>query len=168
MSKKDAPAEPEQLTAQEQADGIELGRELLGVMVLFTLELDEQFAKLDEVGHKFAEHFSGNQALQLETHRRVAEAKFSVAIHRKLSASYCWQLFEQVQQLGFTNLEKKARLIAILTRRCLTTNLEERALQFVADVAAELEATLEVGPSLAYEERLGLCRELQALAQHKP
>lgn len=150
-----------QLTSREQRDGVELGRALARAATKIELAFEEQFAEFDAVEREFLPRFADNPTLQVETRRRVAEAKFNAAIDREQPPDLCLALFDAVGTLGFTNLEKKANLTLVLARRCLAAGEHRPAMEFLAPLEAELRQAVTTTPSRVYEEQLRICRELQ-------
>jgi hypothetical protein len=106
------------------------------------------------VEESFLPKVAGNEVLILETKRRVAELILYSALEKKCSFGLCERLFNEVVDLGFTNLEKKANVYMVYSRYCLQIGHNDEGNRLLIPLKAELEENIYKKDVLLYQHLL--------------
>jgi hypothetical protein len=85
---------------------------------------------------------AGDEVLALETRRRVAEGVLSSATRDPQAHALCQRLFENLVDLGFTNLERKGTFYLIYSKHCMESGQIEEGTRLMEELEAELSRLL--------------------------
>lgn len=105
-------------------------------------KFDELVKLYNKVKDSFLPKVVENEFLTLEIKRRVSELILYSAIEKHCSFDLCHRLFNDLHQLKFTNLEKKASIYLIYSRYCLQIGSDDESIRLLELLEAELEDEL--------------------------
>jgi hypothetical protein len=118
------------------------------------INFDDLAKSYKNVEDSFLPKVAGNQFLTLETKRRVSELMLYSAIEKECSFELCHSLFDELSQLGFTNLEKKSSVYLIYSRYCLELGQSNHVTRLLEQLEVELEDELRRSDVLVYRQLL--------------
>jgi hypothetical protein len=145
----------ELLNQSEEQLSRALGRALENIYVNTpNMEFDDLAKSYKEVEEAFLPKIAGNEFLALETKRRVAELMLYSAVEKQLPFELCQELFNNLAQLGFTNLEKKSSVYLIYSRYCLHFKHKNEGTRFLEQLKVELNDELRRTDMLVYRQLL--------------
>src|SRR6266498_3409229 len=130
----------ELLNQSEEQLSRALGRALENIYVNTpNMEFDDLAKSYKEVEEAFLPKIAGNEFLALE---------------KQLPFELCQELFNNLAQLGFTNLEKKSSVYLIYSRYCLHFKHKNEGIRFLEQLKVELNDELRRTDMLVYRQLL--------------
>jgi hypothetical protein len=106
------------------------------------MEFDDLVKAYRKVQDYFLPQVGGNEFFTLETKRRVAELMLYSALEKQSPFELCRKLFDELSQLGFTNLERKSTVYLIYSRYCLQAGREDEGINLLELLEVELKENL--------------------------
>src|SRR5260370_22559477 len=104
----------------------------VGAVVEFYKQIEDRFLPLA----------AEDELLTLETRRRVAEGVLCSAARDPQAHEVCRHLFENLVDLGFTNLERKGTFYLIYSKHCMESGHLEEGTRLMEELETELERLL--------------------------
>lgn len=123
-------------------------------------EFDELLKDYRNVEEAFLARVTGNEFLRRETQRRVAELTLYSAIEKKCSFETCEKFLQDLEDLGFTNLERKSTVHLIYSRHCLEAGRHDEGINLLKPLEIELRETLSQSDIPVYRELLRTTTEV--------
>jgi hypothetical protein len=101
------------------------------------LPFDQSKTMFKSVEETFLEK-TDNNFLVIETKRRTAEWILYSATSKKMPCNLCRQLFDELKNLGYTNLEKKSNIIINYSKYCIEEGNQGEALKLLKELEDDL------------------------------
>lgn len=117
---------------------------------------EEMVAAYQEVERAFLPQVADDERLVLETKRRVAELILYAALEKEASPGVCKESLQEVERLGFNDLERKATIYLIYARDCLKRGREREGAALLAPVRQELVEAVRQLDTPVYRHLLDL------------
>jgi len=119
---------------------------------------------LKSIEMAYVEKFEGDPLAASETRKRVAELILYSAIDKGLEFAECQRLFNDLVQLGFSDLERKSTITIIFSRYCLETKHRQQGVDLLKALESELQDAIR--PIRLYKDLLKTTQEVLGLLRN--
>lgn len=116
--------------------------------------------KFDGQEKHFCALLNENLILQSEVKRRVAELKLYSAIDMDFDANSIDKYFENISNLGYTNLEKRASVQIIYARHCYKIGKVEKADALLLNLRIAINTENSANENMLYTHLISVIDEL--------